>query len=96
MKQACLKYKYLLKQITINRKKMLQLIKSAFFVKCTYCTKYEVFNEGYFQQMWRVTSWCDDLLKNSLTQNFILWVVMALKFWNPKLNLLYIIAFLLV
>ena len=85
MKQACLKYKYLLKQITINRKKMLQLIK-----------KYEVFNEGFFQQMWRVTSWCDDLLKNYLTQNFILWVVMALKFWNPKLNLLYIIAFLLV
>ena len=40
MKQACLKYKYLLKQITINRKKMLQLIK-----------KYEVFNEGFFQQM---------------------------------------------
>ena len=51
MKQACLKYKYLLKQITINSKKMLQLIKSAFFVKCTYCTKYEVFNEGFFQQM---------------------------------------------
>ena len=49
MKQACLKYKYLLKQITINRKKNVATDK-----KCILCEMYLLHKIWSFQ--WRIFS----------------------------------------